>query len=1012
MLRHFHRALALVLLISGYSSLNSASLAAEFPALFNTQVTNDLPLTPAAEALKRIKLPPGFNATLFAAEPDVQNPIAMAWDARGRLWVAENYTYAESKVGFERSLRDRIVIFEDLDGDGHFDKRTVFWDGAQLLTSIELGFGGVYAMCPPNLLFIPDRNGDDKPDGEPQVLLDGLDAGRVRHNIANGLKWGPDGWLYGRHGILATSSIGRPGSPDAERAKINCGIWRYHPTRHVVEDVAHGTTNPWGMDWDAHGEPFFINTVIGHLFHVIPGAHYRRMYGEDLDPHVYGLIEPASDHFHWDTREKWSDIRTNFSDTTSLAGGGHAHSGLMIYNGDNWPAQYRGAMVTVNLHGHRLNMDTLQREGSGYVGKHAPDFMTSGDPWFRAVDLNFGPDGGVYVMDWSDIGECHENDGVHRTSGRIFKITYGKPAKPAVVDVSKLSEPQLIELLRHKNEWFARQARQQLQQRAALSSGNARHDELRKLFSSSTDGVERLRALWGLNSVGAADPSWLRELLRDRDDHVRTWAVRLLVDDRTRIDAATPLVFAKLAKEEKAAPVRLALASGLQRLPVATRAAIAAPLLAHADDASDHNLPLMLWYGIKAIADTDAGALARLAGGCEIPTVRRFIARRLAEDIEKAPSPLNGLLNLASAKAVESFTADIIEGMSEGLRGLRKAVKPAAWDALQKQLAKSMNAGLRDRVRELSVLFGDGRALEEIRKLAFDDAADIAQRRAALQTLIESRPADLRAVCEQLMGVRDLAGVAARGLTLFDDPKVGDFIAKRYRSLYPQLKPDVLASLVSRPSFANALLAHVGDGANQIPRADISAFHARQIRSFNDSKLNAKLASVWGEVHDSPVDKQQLVAKWKARLTPAVLAKADRSQGRVVFNTVCGVCHKLYGEGGSIGPDLTGAGRDNIDYLLENMADPSAIVAADFRMSVVNLKDGRTLNGIIGGRTDRTLTIQTMTEKLSLERGDVQSVHDSQLSLMPEGLLDAMNETQVRDLIAYLMSRAQVALPK
>ncbi|MBI3880283.1 MAG: c-type cytochrome [Verrucomicrobia bacterium] len=995
----------------GFCVLIGCAHAAEFPKIYDSQSTNDLPLTPAAEALKRIKLPPGFNATLFAAEPDVQNPIAMAWDARGRLWIAENYTYAEAKVGFDHSLRDRILIFEDTDGDGRFDKRTVFWDGAELLTSIEIGFGGVFALCPQKLLFIPDRNGDDRPDGEPQVLLDGFDAGRVRHNIANGLKWGPDGWLYGRHGIITTSALGPPGTPESERVKINCGIWRYHPTRHVVEDVVHGTTNPWGMDWDAHGEPFFINTVINHLFHVIPGAHYRRMSGEGLDPHTYAFMEAAADHFHWDTREKWSDIRTNFSDTTSLAGGGHAHSGLMIYHGDNWPEKYRGALFTVNLHGHRLNMDTLHRAGSGYVGKHAPDFMTSGDPWFRAVDLGSGPDGGVYVLDWSDIGECHENDGVHRTSGRIFKITYGTPARPAVADVSKLSEAQLVALLGHQNEWFARQARQQLQQRAALGAGPSPHDELRQMFSTSPDSIGRLRALWALNAVGTADANFLRAQLAQKDEYVRAWAIRLLVDEPKKLDAATPGAFARLALTEKSALVRVALASALQRVPVASRAAIATPLLARADDANDHNLPLMLWYGIKGVAEADASGFARLAERCEIPPVRRFIARRLAEDIEQAPAPLNELLKFATARKNLSFSTDIIDGLADGLRGVRKAAKPAAWDALQLQLAKSAGAALRDRVRELSVLFGDGRALDEIRALALDDAADVAQRRAALQTLIENRPPDLREVCERMMAVRDLAAVAARGLTLFDDPRAGEFIAKRYHNLLSHLKPDVLASLVSRPTFAKALLAQVGDGANQIPRADISAFHARQIRSFNDPALNRKLAEVWGEVRDSAADKQQLIAKWKPRLTPAALAKADRSQGRAVFNTVCATCHKLYGDGGIIGPDLTGAGRDNLDYLLENLADPSAIVPADFRMSVVNLKDGRTLNGLLGAKTDRTLVIQTMTEKLTVERAEVQSVQESQLSLMPEGLLEALSETQVRDLIAYLIVREQAPLP-
>lgn len=216
-------------------------------------------------------VPPGFHVSLFASEPLLRQPIGMTTDSRGRLWVAENNTYSDAKINFDLSQHDRILILEDTDHDGRADRQTVFWDQGQKLTSVEIGFGGVWALCPPRLLFIPDRNGDDVPDGKPQVVLDGFDDGVVRHNIANGLRWGPDGWLYGRHGIQATSYVGVPGTLPSQRTPINCCVWRYHPTRRIFEVVCRGTTNPWGMDWNAQGELFFINTVIGHLWHAVPG---------------------------------------------------------------------------------------------------------------------------------------------------------------------------------------------------------------------------------------------------------------------------------------------------------------------------------------------------------------------------------------------------------------------------------------------------------------------------------------------------------------------------------------------------------------------------------------------------------------------------------------------------------------------------------------------------------------------------------------------------------------------
>ncbi|MFO0892054.1 MAG: PVC-type heme-binding CxxCH protein [Isosphaeraceae bacterium] len=283
----------------------------------------DAPL-PADQAPSRMTVPPGFSVSLFAAEPDVVQPIAFTIDPRGRLWVVENYSYPIWLGGPQG--RDRILIFEDADGDGRFDRRTVFYDKGNSLTGIELGFGGVWVCATPNLLFIPDRDRDDRPDGPPEVVLDGWDT-NARHNLFNGLKWGPDGWLWGCNGILSNSRVGRPGTADGDRVAINCGVWRYHPTRAVFEAVAHGTTNPWGLDFDDHGEAFITNCVIPHLFHAVPGARFQRMFGQDFNPNSYGLIETCADHIHW-AGGRWTDSREGKGhEKHSAAGGGHRASG-------------------------------------------------------------------------------------------------------------------------------------------------------------------------------------------------------------------------------------------------------------------------------------------------------------------------------------------------------------------------------------------------------------------------------------------------------------------------------------------------------------------------------------------------------------------------------------------------------------------------------------------------------------------------------------------------------------
>jgi len=700
------------------------------------------------------------------------------------------------------------------------------------------------------------------------------------------------------------------------------------------------------------------------------------------------------------------------------------------------------------MHGLRANQEILERRGSGFVGRHAPDFFFAGDPWFRGMELSYGPDGGVFVLDWTDTGECHESTGVHRTSGRIYKITYGqngngfggapKPAGEARArsfDLAKLSVGELVKLQTHANEWFSRQARLELASRAASDRGlGAAARQLRELFDRQDDLVAKLRAFWTLYAIGATDEAFLRAQLRHLNEHVRTWAIRFLTDtwpldtvmsqrpggkseiqnpnsemERSLVtSAATLQEFVRVAKTDSSGLVRLALASALQRLPVSQRADLAAPLIARKEDANDHNLPLLIWYGLIPVADADPAGLARLAAQSELPPTRKLIARRLAEEIEKNPAPLNDLLKLTAAKPA-AFQADILNGMADGLTGWHKARKPAAWDALATSLANSTDAALRDRVRDLSVLFGDGRALDAVKKVALDQHADLNARKTALQTLIDNRAPDLRPLCEQLLNERFLNSVAARGLAGFDDPAVGARLVKAYRQFHPSERGQLLSALVSRPTFASALLDAVAEG--KIPRADISAFHARQVRSLNDPALNKKLVETWGELRDSPTDKQQVIARWKAQLNPTSLAKADLSQGRLVFNTACAACHTLYGEGGKVGADLTGGGRDNLDYLLENIMDPSAVVTADFRMSVVELKDGRVLNGLIAAKTERTLTLKTMTETLTVERSEIATIRESALSLMPEGLLEALPADQARDLIAYLMHNSQVPLP-
>lgn len=981
----------------------------EREAVRNTQEEVIPPLKPA-EALATVKAPTGFQVTLFAHEPDVRQPIGMAFDARGRVWIAENYTYGESAVNFDLSQNDRIVLLEDRDGDGQADQRKVFLDGLKRLSSVETGFGGVWALAPPNLLFIPDRDGDDIPDGEPEIVLDGWDTSAARHNIVNGLRWGPDGWLYGRNGILATSLIGLPGSPPSERTPINCGIWRYHPTLRKFEVVCHGTTNPWGHDWDANGQLFFINTVIGHLWHAIPGAHFRRMYGEDLNPHVYELIEQTADHVHWDAaNEEWTALRTKeASPGTDAAGGGHAHSGLMIYEGDSWPEEYRGRMFTLNFHGRRINQDALERAGATYVGKHKPDLLRFGDPYFRGIDLAYGPDGGVYVLDWSDIGECHDNDGIHRTSGRIYKVQWkGDGPTPAnsrgKVDLPKLTPTELATQAVEGSEWNSRQARLLLRQRAQSGENLSQVDAYLKGLWSKSDVADKqlLRSLWSLHNLNLVDEAWLIERLAHPNEHIRVWAVQFLVESSAPSERAIAAL-QKLATTEQSGLVLTFLASALQRMPAEARFPLAAELGKREEYADDRVLPLMIWYGVEQATPAHPLAAVGVIQQSRMPRITKNIARRLTGEIETQPEAVAALVSQLNTTSDAAQRLAILKGMAAALDGWLKAPKPAQWDAVVERIESQGDDAAKQLVREISLVFGSGRAVEQLKAIATASNQPPAVRRRAIRSLAEARVNGAAELVTALIGDRDVAEEAVRSLAAVGEPKLAEILLERYPRLLQPGKAAVIEVLASRPADAPRLLDAVEQG--KIAADDIQAFQLRQIQLSGNADLQARVARLWPKLRLIEGDRLKQIAELRERLTPESLASADKLAGQRVYEQSCAKCHKLFGRGETIGPELTGAQRNNLNYWLENIVDPSASVATNFRMSLIALEDGRVLNGVVLQQNERSLAVQTPTERLTIDRSLVEEVKPSELSLMPNGLLDQLSEQQLRDLFAYLMS--------
>lgn len=1012
------------------------ALLAFIPSPARTGGSDDQPPAnkplPPKDAAKAMTLPPGFKATLFAGEPDIVQPIAMAFDDRGRLWVVECLSYPKWRA--DGTGNDRVVILEDTDGDGVHDKKTVFLDNGSNLSGIEFGFGGVWLCSLPNLIFIPVKPGEDKPSGPPEIVLDGWNLKDTKHNVFNSLAWGPDGWLYGCNGIQARSRVGKPGTPDKDRVLFDCGVWRYHPTKKVFEPFAYGTTNPFGLDWDENGELFITNCVLDHLYHFAPGGHYERMYGQDPVGHVFTPMTSCVDYKHWaggdwtSSRPTTAGLKPEHAD----AGGGHAHSGCVIYLGDNFPKEYRNTLFTCNIHGNRLNNDGLERTPTGMKGVRRSDFAFANDPWFRGICLKTGPDGGLFVSDWCDTGECHNYDVADTTNGRVFKITFGTP-KPWTGDISKMTDAELVKLQLHPNEWFVRKARRVLQERIAadkLEGGQVAHlFTLMYRKENALSASERLRAFWAFRAIvgcwpsepppftarpGGNAPTLFHNFLSDSDERVRLHAVRWAMDlsrGSTVENAAILRVLA--ANGEKSATVWAAAAPALRHLPreEAGKESLAAQLLGRKDIAADANLSKLVWYSAAEwlLRNPDAAVSPLLAAAS--PLIRQNTCRlMLTQPQPKLDENLNRLVTELTGNRPAEVNIDILRGIREGLAGRTDVKAPSAWPLVFIKLRGSSTEAVVHAVEAAGVALGDPVAIAELSKRLTDPKASAESRQFALEVLSPRKLPGFGTTLRELLADPALRGAAVRGLAAFPDADTPAAILKHYPAFTAAEKADAVQTLASRPAWANALLDAVEKQA--VPRADVPVVTARQILALNDKALSARLEKTWGKITPASKERAALIAKWKAELPPEKIKAADPAKGRVLFTQHCGACHKMFGDGGAVGPELTGSQRTNLDYVLENVLDPSAVVPREFKLINFTLTDGRVVAGIIQRETPAAVTVRTVNDTVVLPVGDIEGRKETNQSIMPEGLFDALKPDEVRDLVAYLAAVQQVPLPK
>ena len=943
-----------------------------------------------SEAVAAMTLNEDFKVNVFASEPMITQPMAFCWDDRGRMWIAENRDYESRGHGFSNSGDSRILILEDVDKDGVVDDVKVFLEGIAFPSAIAVGFDGLFLGAPPNLLFVPDADGDDKADkDEIEILLTGWGI-RDRHETINSLHWGPDGWLYGLEGFATPSKIRKPnkntklyghqesfpeGLLEEKGVDVNGGVWKYHPIKKRFEVVAHGFSNPWGIDHDAKGQLFISACVIPHLFHVVPGGIYHRQGGQHFNPYVYEDIKTIVDHRHRS-----------------------AHGGARIYQSDAFPSGHQGQIFMANIHEHAILSDELKAVGSGFTASHKEDFLSANNAQWIGFSLEIGPEGGLYALDWHDADICGQ-EVMHKETGRVFRITpkqsLAKDWEGRYEDLRKLSDFELVNLQLSESDWHARRARVILQGRAVYQSiSQEAQARLQAIFVSKGDANHRLRAFWTQSIVGAATEHNLMAALEDSDEYVRAWAIQFLCEEPPSPEVVTRLV--KMTNDPSAV-VRLYLAAAMQRIEPSQRWELAAGLITNQKDEQDHNIPKMIWFAIEPLIAANPQKALDLASESKIGLISNHIARRLV-DAGSLVILFDGLKKTGVARR------SLLQGTYDGLEGQTNMTVPNNWEALYASLQNDPE--LSEIALNISQKFGDLEANQFFLKQLDREDIDEDQRITAIKKLAANQEPQLAKKIPQLLEIPALRIAAIQAIANFEEAS-GRYLAQLVLDSYPSYdvleRQETIQTLAAR-SYSGWMLAEAIK-SEKIPKRDIPSYTARQLRRV----VGSGFLEIWGPLQKENSENLRAIEHYKEWLTAERMATGDLLKGKQGFQTQCASCHNLYGNGGNIGPELTGANRTDVAYLLSNIMDPSGVVQDDYKLVTLTTTDGRTYLGNVINENTRNLTLRVIgQEPVVISQSSIQSRDVSERSMMPEGLLDHLSENEIIDLFSYLMSKHDI----
>ncbi len=988
--------------LGGYSKIDDVG---DDIQRYVTQRDGDNDPLPPRDAEQAFEVPDDLRMQLVLSEPEIAQPLFMTWDERGRMWVVEYRQYPEvagvtmlSRDVFLRSVydklpeppphgargRDRITIHEDTDGDGVYDTHKTFVDGLNIASSVALGRGGAFVTNPPYLLFYPDRDGDDVPDSDPEVLLEGFGI-EDSHSVVNSLRFGPDGWLYGAQGSTVTGKVKRFGSTDDPVMTMGQQIWRYHPESKRFEVFAEGGGNTFGVEIDNHGEIFSgHNGGDTRGFHYLQGSYSRKGFGKHgplSNPYAFGYFE----HIKHAPVERFTH---NF----------------VIYEEGTLPDPYRGRLFGIEPLQGQVVMSDIRPYQSSFETIDISRVVKTDDQWFRPVDIKTGPDGSIYIADMYEQRIDHSSHyagRIDRTNGRIYRLTAKQPTTRDLTAELTAATNNPVAALKHDSKWHRQNAVRLIGDRKDAAMAPAL-----LIQTLQQTGQTALESLWALHACGGLTDAAAIELLQHKDQYVRAWTVRLLCDDY-QVAPQIAAALTELAAHEPYIFVRKQLACSAKRLSAADGLPIVRELLKYDEDAADLHQPLLLWWALESKAD-DADRdliLSVVLSDAEI-WQRPLMTQHLTERLMKRYAAAGSRHDLLAAAELLNRAPDavstklLLKGFEDAYKGRSLAGIP---DELVNAIAATGGGSVALKLRQ-----GDSAAIKTCLQVVGDGKAKLAERQHYLEIFGEIRRPEFIPVLLQVVAEENndaLVSVALTALQSFDDLRIGQDVVTHFARLSADSRGVAETLLSSRPVWAMELLNAVDSGT--IKSTEISDAGLRKMTQHRDDAINQLIAKHWGAIAGSTTEQmQQRLAELTTILSDGT---GNPKKGKPLYMQNCGKCHQLFSEGGQIGPDLTAFKRDNQERILVNVVNPSLEIREGFENHVVATADGRVVNGFLADKDNQVVVLRGVDgQNIILRQDEIEDMVISKISIMPEGTLKSLTPEQVRDLFAYLRSSQPV----